>query len=121
MDQKLVLIGFGRITDTIGSQKTLIARIKSPESTAYISPEQLIGMTNFTSDIYSIGIIAIQAITGKHPDELQKDFETADIVWHDSVQKKLNPKLEETIKKMVYFSPKSRYPSVQELLETLMP
>ena len=63
-DNKLVLIYFGavkRIT-TEGQQRTIV--IGTP---AYIPIEQFNGKPNFCSDIYAVGMIGIQALTGIKP------------------------------------------------------
>ena len=63
-DNKLVLIDFGAVKQitTEGQQKTIV--IGTP---GYMPPEQSMGNPNFCSDIYAVGMIGIQALTGIKP------------------------------------------------------
>ena len=50
----------------------------------YMSSEQRMGNPRFNSDIYALGVTAVQAITGYHPDQLPRDQDTGEIRWRDS-------------------------------------
>jgi len=119
-DQKLVFISFGGIKtipkDTLAITRTVLNITKRSE--AYIAPEQMFGAPNFCSDIYSIGIIAIQAITNFHPQELRRHRETLDIVWRDSAA--ISSDLKDILDKMVCYDLQHRYQSVQEVLDGLI-
>ena len=43
--------------------------------------EQQRGKPQLSSDIYAVGIIAIQALTGLSPDKLEEDIKTGEIIW----------------------------------------
>jgi serine/threonine protein kinase len=46
--------------------------------------EQLRGMPEFCSDIYALGMVTIQAVTGIHPAQLQLDDQDNPL-WHHHI------------------------------------
>ncbi len=117
-DGKLVLIDFGAVkqvsTQVVNSQgqtKVTIA-IGSP---GYMPSEQSGGKPHFSSDVYAVGIIAIQALTGVVP--IHTDAETGEIAWRDSVT--VNPKLANIIDTMVRYDFRQRYPTAQLALQAV--
>ncbi len=121
LDCKLVLIDFGAVkqiqtqlrTAITGHTETTIA-IGTP---GYMSTEQGQGKPRPNSDIYSLGIIAIQALTGLHPRQLQEDPNTGEICWQH--QANVSPCLASVLSKMVLYHFKERYQSATEVLEAL--
>ncbi|MBW4626070.1 MAG: protein kinase [Brasilonema octagenarum HA4186-MV1] len=116
-DSKLVLIDFGAVkqisNQTFSSQGQSIA-IGTP---GYIPPEQANGKPQFSSDIYELGILCIQALTGVHPRELSRDPNTAEISWHS--QANVSPELARILDKMVRYDFSQRYQSATEVLQDL--
>ncbi|MBD2167863.1 serine/threonine protein kinase [Calothrix membranacea FACHB-236] len=120
-DSKLVLIDFGAVkqiqtqlrTAITGHVETTIA-IGTP---GYMSTEQGQGKPRPNSDIYSLGIIAIQALTGLHPRQLQEDPNTGEIFWEN--QANVSPGLASVLSKMVLYHFKERYQSAADVLEAL--
>lgn len=82
----------------------------------YISPEQSQGLTGFCSDIYAVGIIGIQALTGINPNLYLKN-ERKEIVWQDKVL--ISQEFAEILTKMVRTNKSDRYHTVTEVLEDL--
>lgn len=117
-DGKIVLIDFGavkeipHITLTEGqlNVKDLTVAIGTP---GYMPIEQQNGVPNFNSDIYALGMTAIHAITGCHPDQLPR-FETGEISWQDRAS--CSPEMAEIINKMVKISPYQRYRNTNEVI-----
>lgn len=76
LDNKIVLIDFGAVKQTstqmVNSQGQTVQTviIGTPE---YMSSEQSQGYPKYASDIYSLGLVAIQALTGKSPFNLERD------------------------------------------------
>jgi eukaryotic-like serine/threonine-protein kinase len=125
-DGKLVLIDFGavkqvRTTHVAPVSQTLISQI--PETVAigtpgYMPAEQQIGKPRTNSDIYALGIIAIQALTGLYPTQLQEDSQTGEISWQNYTQ--VSDRLAAIISQMVrYDHRKDRYQSASDVLEAL--
>lgn len=119
-DGKLVLIDFGavkqittQLVNPPGKTKLTVA-IGTP---GYVPCEQAHGNPKLSSDIYAVGIIGIQALTGLEPDQLPKDADTDEIIWHNQAQ--VNPELAEVIDKMVRYDFRQRYPSAKLALQAL--
>ncbi|MEA5603264.1 serine/threonine protein kinase [Nostoc sp. UHCC 0252] len=117
-DNKLVLVDFGAVKQvrtqlvTVGGQGSATVVIGTP---GYMPTEQGQGKPRPNSDIYSLGIIAIQALTGLSPTVLQEDPETGEIIWQQSVT--INSRLAAVLTKMVRYHFKDRYQSATEALQ----
>jgi len=119
-DNKLILIDFGAVkqitTQVItpeGQTKSTVA-IGTP---GYIPGEQAHGTPKFSSDVYAVGIIGIQALTGISPEQLEKDAETNEIIWEN--QAPVSPEFARFLNKMVCYDFRQRYPSATAALEAL--
>ncbi|PSF31686.1 hypothetical protein C7H19_22370 [Aphanothece hegewaldii CCALA 016] len=111
-DSCLVLVGLGNIKPLGNS---LAATITS-ENSCYIAPEQLRNRPQLSSDLYSLGLIAIQALTGINPVNFDED-EQGKILW-ESHYKGLSS-LPSILNKMISLAPQQRYSSSQENLAVL--
>ncbi|MEH1902904.1 MAG: serine/threonine protein kinase [Nostoc sp.] len=117
-DNKLVLVDFGAVKQlrtqlvTVGGQPHATVVIGTP---GYMPTEQGQGKPRPNSDIYSLGIIAIQALTGLYPTELPEDPQTGEIIWQHSVT--VNHRLAVVLSKMVHYHFKDRYQSATEALQ----
>ncbi|MCL1472359.1 serine/threonine-protein kinase [Argonema antarcticum] len=119
-DGKFVLIDFGAVKEI----STLITNAKGQTSgtiligsSGYMPNEQLGGKPRFNSDIYALGMTAIQALTGVSPDELKEDPETGEISWRESAQ--VSKQLAAILDKMVRSHFRDRYQSAPEVLNDL--
>lgn len=119
-DQKIVLIDFGAVkqltTQVIhtNSHTTRTIAIGSP---GYMPSEQMAGRPRFCSDLYAVGMIGIQALTGLHPKSLPEDGRTGEIVWRDRTE--VSPALGDMLDKMVRYDFRERYQSAAEVLADL--
>jgi len=126
-DRRLVLIDFG--TAELINSKSIQANLteilsSDPSKTirpfAYIPPEQLAGQSFPNSDIYSLGMIAIHALTGMTPMQLA-DPKTGEIDWRKHVS--VSDKMAFVLNHMVEYNSKQRYQSANDaliVLKTLM-
>lgn len=119
-DNKLVLIDFGSVKEI----SSMISQGQAPwtiaaGTPAYMPVEQFQGNPQFNSDIYALGTIAVQALTGLPAGDLPKlqDPNTAKIVWRHRVQ--VSPALGAIIDKMVHHHYGGRYQSAEEVLAHL--
>ncbi|MDJ0726493.1 MAG: protein kinase [Prochloraceae cyanobacterium] len=115
-DSRIVLINFEKATRYNIQEEEERVDQKTHAHGTYIAPEQAFGFTTFSSDIYSVGIICIQALTGIPPKKL-KITNTGEIIWTEKV--KLASEIEGILNKMVCRSVKDRYDSPEELLQDL--
>ncbi|MBD2169064.1 protein kinase [Calothrix membranacea FACHB-236] len=117
-DNKLVLVDFGAVKQlrtnliTSGGQPTATVVIGTP---GYMPTEQGQGKPRPNSDIYSLGIIAIQALTGVAANALQEDPNTGELLWQHLVS--VNPQLAAVLNKMVRYHFKDRYQNAAEALQ----
>ena len=120
-DQKLVLIDFGAV------KKINQISSNSPQATmntiaigtsGYAPAEQMIGKPSFSSDIYAVGMIGIEALTGICPYELPKDVETGEISWQE--QAEVSDEVAAILNKMVRYDFRQRYQSAKEVLQALI-
>jgi serine/threonine protein kinase len=117
--RKLVLIDFGSIQSInfgIGAELP-IYRIPVT-SLGYIPPEQFIGETQPNSDIYALGMIAIQALTGLEPLQLKVDRYTNEIFWR-SQNTPVNDYLAAILSQMIRYDSQNRFQSASEVLRVL--
>lgn len=118
-DDKLVLIDFGSIQPVdFGVDTELPIHSVPVTSLGYIPPEQFIGQTQPNSDLYSLGIIAIQALTGLSPLQFKLDPYTNEIIWH-SPQIAVNDYLAAILSQMIRYDYQDRFQSAGEVLHIL--
>jgi eukaryotic-like serine/threonine-protein kinase len=121
-DGKLVLIDFGAVKEisslTVDSdgQTSATIGIGSP---GYMPNEQSNGKPKLASDIYAVGTIAIQALTGVKPNQLEEDPNTGELLWRHLVPQ-LGDRTANFLSKMVHNHFKDRYPNASQALRALL-
>jgi len=125
-DHRLVLIDFGAVkpilTQLVKDQKNSFSLDHSTiaiGTPGYMPNEQQRGKPRPNSDIYALGMIAIQALTGVHPTQLIEDRKTGEVVWEHLAD--VNVELAVVINKMVCYHFQDRYKSATEALAALQP
>jgi serine/threonine protein kinase/regulator of sirC expression with transglutaminase-like and TPR domain len=122
-DDKLVLIDFGAVkelgTQIALGQNTPTIAIGTP---GYMAIEQFNGQPQFNSDIYALGIIAIQALLGLAADEISllKDSSShppGEVKWRD--RRSISPVLADVIDNMVRLDHRQRYATAAAVLADL--
>lgn len=83
----------------------------------YIPAEQLAYQPQPNSDIYALGMIAIQALTGIHPTQLKIDSDNQEISWQHLAY--VSEELANIINQMVRSSYQDRYQTAAEVLRSL--
>ena len=114
-DNKIVLIDFGSVKEISNSQNNT-GKTKSRGGTQqdYIPPEQAIGSPKLCSDIYAVGIIGIQALTGMKPKQFRVD-NIGNLIWQQNAQ--VSPQFAKVLDQMVLYAFPQRYPSATEALQ----
>lgn len=119
-DGKVVLIDFGAvktITNTV-AEVTGETSLSIPIYTSgYGASEQCLGRPRYSSDLYSLGMVAIQALTGMRPAQLPQDSHTCEIIWRDQVM--VSEPVAEVLERMTRFHFNQRYASATEVLQAL--
>ncbi|NET56371.1 MAG: tetratricopeptide repeat protein [Symploca sp. SIO2E6] len=138
-DGKIVLIDFGAV-------KQVSTRFANPEqgqtktisigTQGYTPKEQLGGNPRFSSDVYAVGMIGIQALTGVHPRYLQENPDTGEIEWRhisegspsgsrnqdkesEHPSQEISPELGEILDRMVCYDFRDRYQTAAQAWEAL--
>jgi CHASE2 domain-containing sensor protein/tRNA A-37 threonylcarbamoyl transferase component Bud32 len=114
---KLVLIDFGAVKEIQPQVTEDQDRTISIGTRGYTPPEQYAGQPNYTSDIYALGSIAIEALTNTHPRYLPVDEATGNLIWQDRVI--ISAQLRQVLTKMVAYHFRERYQSATEVLMDL--
>lgn len=121
-DNKLVLIDFGAIKQVRiqpdGSQEFSSVTPGTRIGTiGYMPTEQARGKPRPSSDLYALGMIAIQALTGIHPTRFDDDHLTGETRWQHLVQ--VSPGLAHILAQLVRYSTRDRYQSATEALQAV--
>ncbi|WP_413172540.1 tetratricopeptide repeat protein [Anabaena azotica] len=119
-DGKLILIDFGAVKEITTQLITPTGQTQSTVAIGtpgYIPGEQAQGTPKLSSDIYALGIIGIQAITGLSPHQLAKDADTNEIIWRSHTT--VTPEFAEFLDKMVCYDFRQRYASATLALNAL--
>jgi eukaryotic-like serine/threonine-protein kinase len=127
-DQKLFLIDFGAVkeiatrqTDSSGMTRTRII-----QSMGYTPPEQLNGHPRPNSDIYALGMMIMQGVTGFSINAICKPETPPTIdnqcnyIWQGYAPG-ISLKLKAIIAKMIRYSFRDRYQTITEVLQELEP
>lgn len=122
-DGKPVLIDFGAVKEihqlaeegeaSEEGQQTIGIGTKG-----YMPIEQGCGEPRPNSDIYAVGMIGIQALTGLPPSELAKDSHAREVIWKPKAQQ-VSHALADVLNKMVRFHYSDRYQTATEALNAL--
>ncbi|MCC5610508.1 serine/threonine protein kinase [Nostoc sp. CHAB 5834] len=113
-DQKIVLIDFGSIKKIGALGAGLTISVGTP---GYMPSEQAKGKPKLCSDIYAVGMIGIQALTGLMPEQLQEDPNSGAVLWRDQAQ--VSDALANILDTMVCDRYNQRYQSAAEALQAL--
>lgn len=121
LDHKPVLIDFGAVRESMGTvvnsqgNATSSIIIGTP---GFMPSEQAAGRPVYSSDLYSLGLTAIYLLTGKRPQELDIDTQTAEIVWRHFASN-INPNLAGVIDQAIAYHPRERFASARQMLNAL--
>jgi eukaryotic-like serine/threonine-protein kinase len=117
-DGKIMLIDFGAVKE-INLLQNSRGQTRSQGGThrEYMPPEQVMGSPKLSSDIYAVGLLGIQALTGFSPKQLKVNPETGDLIWREKAQ--VSSQFACFLDNMVRYHFPQRYPSATEALQVL--
>jgi serine/threonine-protein kinase len=123
-DGKIVLIDFGAVKEIPNLSVNPEGEVTTTVivgTRGYMPDEQANGKPRFSSDVYAVGVIAIQALTGINPDPnsggLAEEPATGEILWRNRAQ--VSDALADVIDQMVRKDCRQRYPTAAEALRAV--
>jgi serine/threonine protein kinase len=125
-DGKLVLIDFGAVKQVGTAVVSAIGSTVAIGTDGYMPNEQAIGKPRPCSDLYAVGAIAVQGLTGVAPNLLSENLETGELAWRTSpnhaalkYRANVNDELATIIDKLVKYDFRDRYQSAEVVLTDL--
>nr|WP_156818153.1 CHASE2 domain-containing serine/threonine-protein kinase [Mastigocladopsis repens] len=117
-DNRFVLIDFGavKMMQPPTQDQTELETV-AIGTRGYAPPEQFAGHPRLCSDIYALGMMGIQAITGLLPHDLQPNHDTGTVMWRQWAQ--VSEELAQILDKMVRYHFSDRYQSAAAVLQDL--
>ncbi|NER05712.1 MAG: protein kinase [Okeania sp. SIO3C4] len=119
-DGKIVLIDFGAVKEIKGLTLTSAGQTATTivvGTPGYMPSEQAAGQPKFCSDLYAVGMMTIEALTGVPVNQFPKDSSTGEIIWKYRVN--VSDDLGRVLDKMVLYDWRDRYHSIDEVLAEL--
>ena len=119
-DGRIVLIDFGAVKQigaTIPAGHAPSSTTVAVGSMGYMPSEQMAGRPQFSSDIYALGIVCVQALTGVTPDQFRQGTLSGELVWQDRAQ--VGPQLAHILSRCVRYDYRQRFFSAAEVLQDL--
>jgi formylglycine-generating enzyme required for sulfatase activity len=121
-DGKIFLIDFGAVKEVstlmVNTQGEVMSTVVIGTA-GYMPNEQKNGKPTLASDVYALGMTAIQALTGVLPYNLEEDPQTGEVIWQNFAQ--VSNHLGSVLTKMVRRHHTLRYSSAEEALVALIP
>ena len=116
-DRRLILVDFGTVKQVLQGQQTNLDQLTVAVGTqGYMPTEQARGKPHLTSDLYALGMIGIEALTGIIPIELEED-DRGEIIWQHLAN--VSPNLAQILTQMTRCQVEDRYQSATEILQDL--
>ncbi len=117
-DQQLFLIDFGAVRHVQPEDLQKHGKYTISIGTrGYAPSEQMAGRPVIASDLYSLGMVIIEGLTGLAPMDLPNDATTGDVVWEPGAH--LAPAFVRILNKMIKYNFRDRYQSAAEVLADL--
>lgn len=121
-DGSLVLIDFGavkQITNSLADRDLQQTATVGVGTEGYMPSEQAAGLPKISSDLYALGIIVIEALTGIPAYAMKRDA-NGNVIWHAEVPQ-LDDQFADILHKLVQYDFTQRYQSAVEVLTDLEP
>ncbi len=115
-DRQLLLVDFGVVKRLSAARQNHLQAVAS-RTNMYVAPERYDLSPTFSSDICAIGMMTLQALTGKLPNQLPSDPETGEVYWRHLVT--VGESFAKVLDKMISHNLAERYTSVSQLLNEL--
>ena len=114
-DRLPILVNFSRISEAIGNDTTTFTSVNTK---LYLAPEQSVGRTVFSTDLYSLSLTIIYCLTGKTPKQIPIDQITGQLQWQ-TFATNIDDQLATLLTKGSQMDLGSRYLTCEQMLEEL--
>jgi serine/threonine protein kinase len=124
-EEYVKLIDFGIATVRDRPNPTRVETTAVAGTVDYMSPEQMLGKPSASSDIYALGVLAYELVTGKRPFNPSTPFELLELqragvaVEPRQLRPELSDKAQEVILKALSFASNERHASAKGLGDSL--
>jgi serine/threonine protein kinase len=118
-DGRLVLIDFGAVkaVQKVGEEDLVSDMTIGIGTQGYMAPEQQLGQPRFCSDLYAVGMLGVQALTGVSPSQLKVDIVTEEIDW--TQQTHASQGMIAIVQRLIARQHQKRYQTAEEALQDL--
>lgn len=120
-DQRIVVIDFGAVKQVSEPKFDLESGLTnltiSIGTQGYMPNEQLAGKPRYCSDIYALGVLVVQMLTGVHPRNFRDDSD-GEIDWQGQAPQ-VGPELKAIVDRMVRYDFRERFVDAAEVLAAL--
>lgn len=121
IDGKIILIDFGAVKQIKNTNnKSLFSTVSktiSIGSPGYQASEQAMGYPQLASDIYAVGMVGLQALTGVFPVQLVNP--KGEVSWKSFVEERIGSELTDVLNRMVAYRADDRYKDATTALAAL--
>ncbi len=120
-DNRLVLIDFGiakRISTQIADADCQTKFTVAVGTPGYMPSEQSAGRPHFNSDLYALGVMAIEALTGQAPRRFTHDSNTGTIIWQHQVVTR-DSRFAQIIDTLTHHDFTQRYQTAQQVQQAI--
>ncbi|KAI9133009.1 serine/threonine-protein kinase [Acaryochloris sp. CCMEE 5410] len=120
-DSRPVLIDFGSMKRHLKTRISFSGSVVDSViigTEGFMAPEQAAQRTVYASDLYSLGMTAIYALTAKLPVEMESDYDTGQFKWRQYAPH-VSDHLANILDKATEFSPHDRFSTAAEMLDAL--
>ncbi len=119
-DGKIVLIDFGavkQVRNQVSNPHQPTHNTIAIGSDGYMPFEQLGGQPKFSSDVYAVGMFAIQLLTQTHPTQFNQNQRTGEWVWQHKAS--VNPHFAEVLNQMIRYDYRQRFANASDASDAL--
>ncbi len=122
-EERIKLIDFGIASVREQSVSPVSEQTVAAGTINYMAPEQLIGKPKAASDIYALGVIAYEMVTGRRPFNPDSAFQLPDLqragvkVMPCDLRESLPPPAQDAILKALSYNPADRYATARKFSE----
>ncbi len=120
-DSRPVLIDFGSMKQHLKTQVSVSGNMVDSVvigTEGFMAPEQAAQRAVYSSDLYSLGMAAMYALTAKLPIEMESEYDTGQLLWRTHAPH-VHEHLANILDKATAFNPQDRFSNAKEMLDAL--